>query len=74
MEGNELYNNLNDNYDNSIESDNNILKNFLNDSILENIQIYNNKNWIYVLKIGEYISFPRNGSHSPGISITLVKG
>ena len=55
MEGNELYNNLNDNYDNSIESDNNILKNFLNDSILENIQIYNNKNWIYKLNTDEQL-------------------
>ena len=49
MVGNELFDNLNIDYDNSIESDNNILKEFLKDMIIDNIQIYNNKDWIYKL-------------------------
>ena len=49
MVGNELFDNLNIDYDNSIESDNNILKEFLKDMITDNIQIYNNKDWIYKL-------------------------
>lgn len=49
MVGNELFDNLNIDYDNSIESDNNILKEFLKDMITDNIQIYNDKDWIYKL-------------------------
>ena len=49
MVGNELFDNLNIDYDNSIENDNNILKEFLKDMITENIQIYNDKDWIYKL-------------------------
>ena len=49
MVGNELFDNLNIDYDNSIESDNNILKEFLKDMIIDNIQIYNDKDWIYKL-------------------------
>lgn len=49
MVGNKLFDNLNIDYDNSIESDNNIFKEFLKDVIIENIQIYNDKDWIYKL-------------------------
>ena len=49
MDGNEIYNSLNTEYDNTKIYNQTILKSFLIDIITDNIEIYYDKNWIYTL-------------------------
>jgi hypothetical protein len=49
MDGNEIYNSLNTEYDNTNTYNQKILKSFLIDIITDNIEIYYDKNWIYAL-------------------------